>query len=65
MHLVPPPGSRKRWTPDQVRGDDSASAGQSLEQGPVLAFCRSGTRSVFLWALARAAKGTPAEESVA
>jgi uncharacterized protein (TIGR01244 family) len=38
---------------------------QALEQGPVLAFCRSGTRSTFLWALARAARGAPAEESVA
>jgi uncharacterized protein (TIGR01244 family) len=38
---------------------------QALEQGPVLAFCRSGTRSTFLWALARARRGAPAEESVA
>ncbi|HEU0097170.1 MAG TPA: TIGR01244 family sulfur transferase [Allosphingosinicella sp.] len=38
---------------------------QALEQGPVLAFCRSGTRSAFLWALARARLGAPAEESVA
>ncbi|HLL30200.1 MAG TPA: TIGR01244 family sulfur transferase [Allosphingosinicella sp.] len=46
--------------PEQVE-----AMAEALEQGPVLAFCRSGTRSVFLWALARAAKGTPAEESVA
>ena len=38
---------------------------RALEQGPVLAFCRSGTRSTFLWALARAARGAPAGESVA
>ena len=38
---------------------------EALEQGPVLAFCRTGTRSTFLWALARAARGAPAEESVA
>jgi uncharacterized protein (TIGR01244 family) len=31
-------------------------------EGPVLAFCRSGTRSTFLWALARVQKGDPAEE---
>jgi uncharacterized protein (TIGR01244 family) len=37
---------------------------EALEQGPVLAFCRSGTRSTFLWALARAARGAPAEDSV-
>jgi uncharacterized protein (TIGR01244 family) len=30
---------------------------QALEQGPVLAFCRSGTRSTWLWALARASTG--------
>jgi uncharacterized protein (TIGR01244 family) len=32
---------------------------QALEQasGPVLAYCRSGTRSTFLWALARAKMG--------
>lgn len=29
--------------------------------GPVLAFCRSGTRSTFVWALARAAAGDDAE----
>jgi len=31
-------------------------------EGPVLAFCRSGTRSTFIWALARGADGAdPAE----
>lgn len=30
--------------------------------GPVLAYCRSGTRSTLLWALARAKKGDDAEE---
>ena len=29
--------------------------------GPVLAFCRSGTRSTFVWALARAADGADAD----
>ena len=38
---------------------------QALEQGPVLAFCRSGTRSTFLWALARAKRGAPAQEIAA
>jgi uncharacterized protein (TIGR01244 family) len=32
------------------------------EEGELLAFCRSGTRSTFLWALARSAQGVPAEE---
>jgi uncharacterized protein (TIGR01244 family) len=31
-------------------------------EGPVLAFCRSGTRSTFLWALARAQQGDDGEE---
>lgn len=29
--------------------------------GPIFAFCRSGTRSTLLWALARAARGEDAE----
>lgn len=29
----------------------------ALDEGPILAFCRSGTRSTCLWALARAASG--------
>ncbi len=29
--------------------------------GPVLAFCRAGTRSTFVWALARAADGADAD----
>ena len=48
------------FAPEQVE-----AMAEALEQGPVLAFCRSGTRSTFLWALARAARGAPAEESVA
>lgn len=32
--------------------------------GPVLAFCRSGTRSTFLWALARAQQGEDGEELI-
>jgi uncharacterized protein (TIGR01244 family) len=38
---------------------------RALERGPLLAFCRSGTRSTFLWALARASSGVPVEESIA
>jgi uncharacterized protein (TIGR01244 family) len=32
--------------------------------GPVLGYCRSGTRSTFLWALAEAQRGRPAETLV-
>jgi uncharacterized protein (TIGR01244 family) len=48
------------FRPEQIE-----AMARALEHGPVLAFCRSGTRSTFLWALARAARGAPAEESVA
>jgi len=34
-------------------------------EGPVLAFCRSGTRSTFLWALARSRQGVPADQLAA
>ena len=33
-------------------------------EGPVLAFCKSGTRSTYLWALARSRMGDEAEELV-
>lgn len=33
----------------------------ALEDGPALAFCRSGTRSTYLWALARARRGADPE----
>lgn len=31
-------------------------------EGPILAFCKSGTRSIYLWALARAQAGEDADE---
>ena len=44
---------------DQV---EAMSAALAAANGPVLAFCRSGTRSTFVWALARARQGEePAE----
>jgi len=47
---------------DQVEAMRSA-----LDQanGPVLAFCRSGTRSTFAWALARGSAGDDADELAA
>jgi uncharacterized protein (TIGR01244 family) len=33
---------------------------EALQAGPALAFCRSGTRSTYLWALARASRGADA-----
>jgi len=34
---------------------------EALEAGPTLAFCKSGTRSTYLWALARARRGADPE----
>jgi uncharacterized protein (TIGR01244 family) len=34
-------------------------------RGPVLAFCRSGTRSTYLWALARHRLGDDGEQLIA
>jgi uncharacterized protein (TIGR01244 family) len=45
------------FSPDQVE-----AMADALDQGPTLAFCRSGTRSTYLWALARASRGAPAAE---
>lgn len=36
---------------------DAMAAALERAKGPVLAYCRSGTRSTFLWALARAQAG--------
>ncbi|WP_174274460.1 TIGR01244 family sulfur transferase [Sphingomonas bacterium] len=44
---------------------DAMAAALDAAGGPVLAFCRSGTRSTYLWALASAKMGAPAEGLVA
>lgn len=41
---------------------DAMTAALEEAKGPVLAYCRSGTRSTFLWALARAKAGRNPEE---
>jgi uncharacterized protein (TIGR01244 family) len=40
--------------------------GRALDEadGPVLAFCAAGTRSTFMWALARSAQGADADDLV-
>ncbi len=43
-----------RPTPEQARAQAEAVAGAG---GPVLAFCRSGTRSITAWALGEAGRG--------
>ncbi|MDR6788870.1 uncharacterized protein (TIGR01244 family) [Sphingomonas sp. BE138] len=40
---------------------DAMAAALAAADGPVLAYCRSGTRSCNLWALARAAAGDDAD----
>lgn len=44
-----------------VRDEDARAFGAALTAlpGPVLAYCRSGTRSTTLWSLAQAAEGRP------
>lgn len=48
--------------PALIEAMAAALAGAS---GPVLAFCRSGTRSTYLWALARSAQGADADSLLA
>jgi uncharacterized protein (TIGR01244 family) len=49
-------------TPEQVAAMRAAIAGAP---GPVLAFCRSGTRSIFTWALGEAEAGTQTRRALA
>ena len=44
--------------PDQV---EAMAEAIDEAEGKLLAFCRSGTRSTYLWALARSARGAEAE----
>lgn len=46
-----------------LSADQVQAMGEALEQanGKVLAFCRSGTRSAYLWALARSQQGANGE----
>ena len=47
----------------QVTDEDAAAFGKALDElpSPVLAYCRTGTRSTTLWSLASAAKLPPEE----
>jgi len=49
------------FTPEQVQEMAEAMASS---QGSVLAFCASGTRSTYLWALARSSEGADGEELI-
>lgn len=54
MAYVAIPVTHAGWSEGQVRAMATALA---QAQGPVLAYCRSGTRSTLLWALAEASTG--------
>lgn len=43
---------------------DAMIAALEQAEGPILAYCRSGTRSTFLWALAQAKQGGDSEDIV-
>lgn len=47
--------------------DDVLAMAAALDEaeGKVLAFCRSGTRSTFLWALAQSERGAEADDLIA
>ena len=49
------------FSPDQV---EAMAAALDEADGRTLAFCRSGTRSTFLWALAEASRGRDGAELV-
>ena len=53
------PVSHAGFSEDQVEAMVAALEGA---EGPVLAYCRSGTRSTLLWALAQASQGADPEE---
>ena len=48
-----------RPTPEQAKAQAAAVA---AAQGPVLAFCRSGNRSISAWAMGEAASGTSRDD---
>lgn len=50
----------------QLTLEDIAAFSEALEESPtpVLAYCRTGTRSIQLWGLARGLRGMPPEEIV-
>lgn len=58
MDYVAIPVTHAGFSEGQVKAMAAALAGA---QGPVLAYCRSGTRSTLLWALAEASRGEDAD----
>ena len=54
MAYVAIPVTHAGWSEGQVK---AMAAALAEAQGPILAYCRSGTRSTLLWALAEASVG--------
>lgn len=52
-----------RWIPvaGGLEAGQIEAMADALAEGPALIFCRSGTRSAYLWALARASRGEAGE----
>lgn len=62
MHYVAIPVTHSGFSGPQV---EAMSAALAKSEGKVLAYCRSGTRSTLLWALAQASQGADLEEVTA
>lgn len=53
------PLTHQTMTPENIARQEAVVA---ASEGPVLAYCASGTRCTVIWSLARAAEGLPADE---
>ncbi|MEC8669449.1 MAG: sulfur transferase domain-containing protein, partial [Pseudomonadota bacterium] len=53
------PRTHQTMTPDNI---DAQTAAMIEAEGPVLAYCASGTRSTVAWSLGRASEGMSADE---
>lgn len=62
LDFVVIPLTHQTMTPDNVARQDAAA---KESDGPVLAYCASGTRSTVIWSLARAAEGVNTDEILA
>lgn len=63
MSYIAIPVTHAGFSQDQVDAMTAAlSAAMAAADGSILAYCRSGTRSTLLWALARASQGATADE---
>lgn len=59
LEFVVIPLTHQTMTPENIARQEEAAASS---EGPVLAYCASGTRSTVIWSLARADEGMPADE---